>query len=334
MVQFTPVAGPHTHGGTSTTHLMFLVIAALVPATVFGLYLFGINAVIVLLACVSSAVLFEYIGLKLLGKSTHSALDGSAILTGWLLALSLPPSTPWWIAVSGVFFAIVIGKTVFGGLGQNPFNPAMLGRVMLLICFPVELTDWRLPNPPQQGADGLLLGEQWLSTNAIDGVSAATPLSQLTGALPSLSELTTGHHAGSLGETSALLILLGGLFLIWRGIIHWRIPATLLLSIAIPAAISHAIAPESFGSASAHVLSGGAMLAAFFIATDMVTSPTSPKGQILFGIGCGVLIWLIRTFGSYPEGVAFAVLIMNATTPVIDHYLKPAVFGQPNRFSL
>ncbi|MBD1388208.1 RnfABCDGE type electron transport complex subunit D [Neiella sp. HB171785] len=337
MVQFTPVAGPHTHGGTSTTDLMYLVIAALLPASLFGVYLFGINALIVLLTCCCGAMVFEYLGLKLLGRSSHSAMDGSALLTGLLLGLSLPPSTPWWIALSGVFFAIIVGKTVFGGLGQNPFNPAMLGRVMLLICFPVELTNWQQPTPPTMTDGGLAMNNHWLNIN-IDGISAATPLSQLAGdvsqSLPSFTELSLGQHAGSLGETSALLILLGGLFLLWRGIIHWRIPVALLLGLAIPAAISHLIAPESFGSATSHVLSGGAMLAAFFIATDMVTSPTSAKGQLLFGAGCGLLIWLIRSFGSYPEGVAFAVLIMNATTPVIDHYLRPTVFGQAKRFPL
>lgn len=324
MVQFTPVSGPHTHGGESTTYIMHLVVAALVPATAYGVYLFGLPALQVVLVCSITAMVCEFLCLQGLKKDWRSCIDGSSLLTGWLLALSLPPSTPWWIAMSGAAFAIIVGKHVFGGLGQNPFNPAMLARVMLLICFPVELTDWRAAMPFTLEESGLEFSDVWMG---IDAVSAATPLSQLTGELPSIQDLAFGEHAGSLGETSALLLLVGGLFLIWRNIIRWYIPVSLLGGLALPALLGHWIAPEMCGPVSAHIFSGGAMLAAFFIATDMVTSPTSPKGQLIFGAACGLLIWLIRTFGSYPEGVAFAVLIMNATTPVIDHYLRPAIFG-------
>ena len=328
MVQFNPVSGPHTHGGESTTYLMHLVLIALLPCTLYGFYLFGLPAIRLVLICAVTAIVCEFACLKALAKNWRSCLDGSSLLTGWLLALSLPPAAPWWIGVLGTLFAIGVGKQVFGGLGQNPFNPAMLARVMLLICFPVELTDWRAIMPIEIQDGSLQVNNAWLG---IDAISSATPLAEGSDDLPSLMSLALGQHAGSLGETSAVLVLLGGLFLLWRQVIRWVIPVSLLAGVAIPAAISHAISPEIYLSAMTHLFSGGAMLAAFFIATDMVTSPTSAKGQFIFGLCCGLLIWLIRTFGSYPEGVAFAVLIMNATTPLIDHYLRPAIFGSQKK---
>ncbi|GAA5214876.1 RnfABCDGE type electron transport complex subunit D [Corallincola platygyrae] len=330
MVQFSPVSAPHSHSGNSTTHLMFWVVAALIPATLYGFALFGLSAVKVWLFCTVTAVFVEALCLLAQKRFWRGALDGSALLTGWLLAMSLPPSVPWWVAVLGSTFAIAVGKQAYGGLGQNLFNPAMLARVMLLICFPVELTLWLDPSLPAMGADGLQFSAAWLGQN-YDGVSAATPLAFHSGhewqSDWHMNGLFFGQHAGSLGETSALLVALGGLFMLWRRVITWPIPFALLAGVAVPAAISHQINPEQFLSASTHLASGGVMLAAFFIATDMVTSPASVKGQLVFGIGCGLLIWLIRCFGSYPEGVAFAVLIMNATTPLIDHYLRPTIFG-------
>ncbi|MEE1673263.1 RnfABCDGE type electron transport complex subunit D [Agarivorans aestuarii] len=328
MAAYNPVAAPHTHSGLSTTNIMYLVILALSPAALHGVWLFGLPAVTVLVSCCISAWLSEVVCLQLQGKNWLSSVDGSSLLTALLLAMSLPASTPWWIASFGCAFAIIIGKHLYGGLGHNPFNPAMLGRVMLLICFPIELTNWQATSSPSLGAEGLAFSQQWMG---IDGVSAATPLADLN-QVQAWNELLIGTHAGSLGETSALLIALGGLFLIWRGIIRPYIPCSLLLGIAIPASIAHLINPQDFASALSHLMSGGAMLAAFFIATDLVTSPTSPRGQLLFGAGCGLLIWLIRSFGSYPEGVAFAVLIMNAGTPVIDHYLRPKIFGSQSLF--
>lgn len=316
-------AGPHTHGGDSSSVVMYQVVLALVPATLFGLYLFGVNALIVLLTACSAAMVTEWLLLKLRGADQRSVFDGSALLTGWLLAMSLPPSTPWWVVVLGSAFAIAIGKQAYGGLGQNLFNPAMLARVMLLICFPVELTDWRAVMPLSMGDEGVLVNNAWLG---IDAITAATPLAQEVGSSSTLA-LMTGQHAGSFGETSSLLILLGGVFLLWRKVINYIIPVALLLGLGLPAGILHQINPEQYLSASEHLFSGAAFLAAFFIATDMVTSPSSVKGQWVYGAGCGVLMYLIRTFGNYPEGAAFAVLIMNATTPVIDHYLRPVVFG-------
>ncbi|WP_432459274.1 MULTISPECIES: RnfABCDGE type electron transport complex subunit D [unclassified Agarivorans] len=329
MAQYNPVAAPHTHSGTSTTNIMYLVILALSPAAIYGVWLFGLPALSVIVSCCLTAWLCELICLLLQNKNWQHSFDGSALLTALLLAMSLPPATPWWVAALGCGFAIFLGKHVYGGLGHNPFNPAMLGRVMLLICFPVELTDWRAIAPPTLSETGLIFNSQW---TGIDGSSAATPLADL-GQIHDLSMLITGQHAGSMGETSAILIAIGGLFLIWRGVIRPYIPTALICGLVLPASIAHLIDPNQFASPILHVFSGGAMLAAFFIATDMVTSPTSPRGQWLFGLTCGLLIWLIRCFGSYPEGVAFAILIMNACTPVIDHYLRPTIFGMAKPFS-
>ncbi|UPW20361.1 RnfABCDGE type electron transport complex subunit D [Agarivorans sp. TSD2052] len=329
MLNHNPIAAPHTHSGTSTTNIMYWVIAALSPAALYGVWLFGLPALLVMVSCCVTAWLCELFCLLLQNKNWQRSFDGSAWLTALLLAMSLPPTTPWWIAALGTSFAILLGKQVYGGLGHNPFNPAMLGRVMLLICFPVQLTDWRSISPPILSDNGLIFSSAWTS---IDGTSAATPLADLN-QIQDLATLFTGQHAGSMGETSALLIALGGVFLIWRGIIRPYIPSALLCGIVIPAAIAHLIDPSLYASPLSHLFSGGAMLAAFFIATDMVTSPTSPRGQWVFGLACGLLIWLIRSFGSYPEGVAFAVLIMNACTPVIDHYLRPTIFGMPAPFS-
>ena len=324
MIQYSAQSGPHTHAGQSTPQLMYLVVAALLPATLFGFILFGFSAIKVWLLTTVSAMLFEMFALQLRGVKWQEAGDGSAILTGWLLAMSLPPASPWWICVLGSAFAVLVGKQLFGGLGQNPFNPAMLGRVMLLICFPVELTDWHSPAPPQLSPSGLQLSDAWLG---IDATTAATPLSLLESWHQPLLNLAMGNQSGSLGETSSLLLIAGGLFLIWKRVINWHIPLSCLVGLALPALVAHLIAPQLYAGPLHHLFSGGAMLCAFFIATDMVTSPASQRGQLLFGCGCGLLIWIIRTFGSYPEGVAFAVLIMNATTPVIDYYLRPAIFG-------
>ena len=323
MVQYRLVSGPHTHGGESSSRLMYLVMLALTPVTLYGLYLFGVPAALVWLVSCVTAISVEWVLLRWRGVSERSAFDGSALLTGWLLALSLPPSAPWWVVVLGSTFAIAIGKQAYGGLGQNLFNPAMLARVMLLICFPVELTDWRAVSPLRLAEHGLQASDAWLG---VDAITAATPLAHDT-STQSMGSLFFGHHAGSFGETSSFLLLLGGVFLLWRRVINYVIPLAVLLGILVPAAIAYTLAPNSFLPPMVHFFSGASFMAAFFIATDMVTSPASAKGQWLFGIGIGLLMFLIRSFGNYPEGAAFAVLIMNGTTPIIDHYLRPTVFG-------
>lgn len=325
MVSYKTVAGPHTDEGNSSATLMYLVILALVPASFYGIYQFGLSAAKVLLVGCVAAFIAEYLMLMMRKANLRNVGDGSALLTGWILAMSLPPATPLWVVAMGAIFAVTLGKQAYGGLGNNLFNPAMLARVFLLICFPAELTDWYMTSSPEMVAGQLQVSDAWLS-QGVDGITAATPLSHYLDS-PTIWTLFSGNHAGSWGETSAMLLLLGGLFLIWKRVITWVLPTAVILGVVVPATLLHWYSPEDYLSGWVHVFSGATLLTAFFIATDMVTSPTSVRGQWIFGLGCGLLICLIRSFGIYPEGAAFSVLIMNATTPIIDHYLRPAIFG-------
>ena len=344
-----PVASPHAHGGNSVTRTMFQVKIALLPATLFGFWLFGWPAFFLWLLTILSCLGFEAMALKMRGSTRlrASLLDGSALLTGWLLALTLPPWAPWWVAVVGGFIAIVIGKQVFGGIGQNVFNPAMVARVALLVSFPLPLTQWVVPLPMSSLAapdfiDGLRIFLTSLpQPDAMASASllgyAKTELSRgidLLHALggdhaPALSWI--GARSGSLGESASLLILAGGLYLLASRIITWHIPCAVLAGLALPAAIGHAVDPAHYLGVSAHLLSGAAMLGAFFIATDYVTSPNTGAGQIVFGLGVGFITWVIRSYGGYPEGMAFAVLLMNALTPVIDRGFKPRIHGRDRK---
>jgi electron transport complex protein RnfD len=344
----TLVHAPHAHAPTSVPRLMALVMGALVPATLLGFWLYGWPAVNLWCCTVLACVAAEYACLRLAGMSPAAYLgDGSAVLTAWLLALSLPPWAPWWIGALGGAFAIAIGKHVFGGIGQNPFNPAMLARVMLLISFPVEMTTWNAPTPLFSStalsfADGLTITFGGLPP--ADAVSGASLLGHIKTELirgTSIQQAMAGHfdpalasvgmRTGSLGETSAALLAAGGLLLLWRRAITWHIPVAMLLGVALPAAALHLLDPARYASAMLHLLSGSVILGAFFIATDPVTSPSSRGGQIVFGAGCGLMTYIIRTWGGYPEGVAFAVLLMNAATPIIDRYLRPRVYGRTRR---
>ena len=352
MIKQAFAASPHAHAPVSIGRTMGLVILALVPATLFGLYQFGWPAIFLFLVTIGSALLFEALALIAAGKPVRpSLMDGSALLTGWLLAMTLPPWAPWWIGVVGGLIAVVLGKQVFGGLGQNLFNPAMVARVALLISFPLEMTRFLDPRPLfSADAPGFLdglsitLGGAQYDTAFWDGVSGASILGHVRtevgagqGLADALAEVyqplhaLLGHVSGSLGETSALLLLLGGLFLLYKRVITWTIPVATLGSIAVLATLTSLIAPDQYATADYHLLTGGAMLCAFFIATDPVTSPVSRAGQLLFGAGVGTLIFVIRTWGGYPEGVAFAVLLMNACTPMIDHYVKPRIYGRDRR---
>ncbi|QUN06387.1 RnfABCDGE type electron transport complex subunit D [Shewanella yunxiaonensis] len=324
MINYEPSSGPFAHTRNSSVRIMYTVLLSLLPATIFGIYQFGLGSLRTVLVCCAVAVLAEYASLKLMQRRSAACMDGSALLTGLLLAMSLPSTVPMWLAAMGSAFAIIVGKQIYGGLGQNLFNPAMLARVMLLICFPVEMTNWAVPTPLDFSHNLVTVPDGWLQ---FDGVTAATTLSGLSKTPESLFSMFLGTEGGSLGETSSLLILAGGLLLLQRRIIHWAIPLSFLAGLGIPSLIGHWFAPTTFLSLPAQIFSGGAMLGAFYIATDLVTSPTSVRGQLVYGAGCGLLIWLIRSFGNYPEGVAFAVLIMNAASPLIDHYLRPAIFG-------
>lgn len=345
MIAASGRAGPFTHAANSITRTMGWVLLALVPATAYGLWLFGWPAVLLWAVTLASALAAEAGMLLALGQPVRARLaDGSALLTGWLLALSLPPWAPWWIGALGSGVAIVLGKHLFGGLGQNPFNPAMVARVVLLISFPVQMTLWVAPAPlGSSHAPGLVQALQITAGRAAvpEHMSAASALGKLqtersrgtsvartSASLPTQAEQAEGMEPGSMGETSAMLLLAGGALLLALRIISWHTPVAVLGTMWVLAAFSHALDPAHFASASIHVLSGAAMLGAFFIATDYVTSPVSRAGQLVFGAGIGALTWLIRSLGGYPEGLAFAVLIMNALVPLIDRGLRPRVFGR------
>lgn len=335
---------PHAHGARPVGQIMLLVMMALLPATLNGFWRFGWPAIYLWLVTILACLLAESIALYVAGRKVRAVVnDGSAVLTGWLLALTLPPWAPWWLGAVGGAFAIIVCKQAFGGLGQNLFNPAMAARVVLLISFPIEMTQWIAPMPFGGSAtpDAYAALTITFGAGIPDGTTSATVLEHVraeaargvglsqslsTGFEPLASSL--GNRAGSLGETGALLLAGGGLYLIFLRVIGATIPAAFLLGVAIPAAFAHFVAPETQLPPLAHLLTGGVMLAAFFIATDYVTSPSTPLGQWIFGIGAGLLTWIIRCFGAYPEGVAFAILLMNAATPLIDHYTRPRIFGR------
>jgi electron transport complex protein RnfD len=341
-------AAPYAHQGTSIGRTMGLVMLALLPATAFGLVQFGWPAIFLFLVTIAAALVAEAASLALAGKPLRPFMtDGSALLTGWLLAMTLPPWAPWWIGVVGALIAIVVGKQVFGGIGQNLFNPAMVARVALLISFPLEMTLFVAPQPLFSGTapgflDGLAVTFGWAQPAVdFDAVTSATVLGQVRTELGKGAELgqvlpatfdamraASGQVAGSLGETSALLILLGGLFLLYKRVISWHIPAAMLGSIVAAAGLMHLLDPHHYAGPVYHLVSGATLLGAFFIATDLVTSPVSTRGQLIFGAGCGLLVYVIRTWSGYPEGVAFAVMMMNACTPLIDHWFRPRVYGR------
>ncbi|MBF0246804.1 MAG: RnfABCDGE type electron transport complex subunit D [Alphaproteobacteria bacterium] len=340
------VGGPYLKQSPSVTAIMGLVMVALAPATLYGFYQFGWPAINLFVVTVASAWLCEAGVLKLTRQPLLPAVgDGSALLTGWLLAMTLPPWAPWWVGVMGSFFAIVLAKQVFGGLGQNLFNPAMVARVILLISFPVQMTYFVAPLPlGDLGAPGFLDGLAitfGFGVSGVDAVSSASILGHIKTELGQgvswsmafreafeMRGMIFGTVPGSLGETSAPLLILGGMLLLGMRIITWHIPLAMMGTIAIMAGLFNVIDPLHYPDAWVHLLSGATVLGAFFIATDLVTSPSSPLGKIVFGVGCGALAYIIRTWGGYPEGIAFAVLIMNAATPLIDRYIKPRVYGR------
>ncbi len=334
---------PHAHAPVTISKVMGTVLIALTPATLFGFWLYGWPAVNLWAVSLIAAISGEALVLRLQQRAVRPALmDGSGILTAWLLALSLPPFAPWWIAVLGSLFAVIIGKQLFGGLGQNVFNPAMAARVMLLISFPLEMTSWIAPTPMgASGSPGLLdsLRVTFFS-QPVDGIASASllghvkteftrgiPLDQALSGYYAPLDALLGSRAGSMGETAALLLLAGGVFLIARRIITWHAPVAMLLGVAVPALLFSGLDGNHYAGPMVHLLSGGLMLGAFFIVTDPVTSPNTARGQFIFGLGCGLLTWIIRTWGNYPEGVAFAVMLMNAATPLIDQFIKPRIYG-------
>lgn len=315
---------PHVHNNDSVQRNMYGVLIALIPALFVSLIYFGVGAAIVTLTSVVACVFFEWAITKfILKREKNTILDGSAIITGVLLAFNVPSNLPVWIIIIGALVAIGIGKMTFGGLGCNPFNPALVGRVFLLISFPVQMTSW-----PKIGQ----------LTSYIDAETAATPLSLMKQAvhgdtsaleqLPSAFELFIGANGGSLGEVSALALLIGLVYMLWRRIITWHIPVSILATVFIFAGLMHLADPVMYASPVVHLFTGGLMLGAIFMATDYVTSPMTHKGMIIYGVCIGFLTVVIRNFGAYPEGMSFAILIMNAFTPLINNYCKPKRFGE------
>jgi len=302
---------------------MYGVIVALVPALLASLWFFGLGSAIVLATSVVSCVFFEWAITKfILHRDALTITDGSAILTGLLLGFNLPSNLPLWIIIIGALVAIGIGKMTFGGLGQNPFNPALAGRIFLLISFPVQMTTW-----PVSGQLGY-----------VDVETAATPLALMKQAiksgdasvlneLPSSIDMLIGQTGGCLGEVSALALLIGGCYLLWKKIITWHIPVSIILTVFVLSGIFYLCDP-AYANPCQVVLSGGLMLGAIFMATDYVTSPMTAKGQLIYGVAIGVITVLIRDFGAYPEGMSFAIFIMNGFTPIINNYVKPKRFGE------
>lgn len=308
---------PHIHGGDSVAKNMTGVIIALIPALLVGFYFFGLGALIVTLTAVASCVLVEYLIQKFILKEQPSILDGSAALTGLLLAMNLPSNFPVWMIIVGSVVAIGIAKMSFGGLGNNPFNPALVGRVFLLISFPVEMTTWPRPVP--------------FNTAYLDAETAPTVLSMIKenfGEMPGTMDMFLGNMGGSMGEISAVALLIGLVYMLVRKIISWHIPVSILATVFIFAGILNWANPEAYASPVIHLFSGGLMLGAVFMATDYVTSPMNPRGMLVYGVGIGIITVVIRAFGAYPEGVSFAILIMNAFTPLINTYIKPRRFGE------
>ena len=309
-VILTVSSPPHIFGTDTIVRRMRDVLIALVPACFFGIYYYGNRAFITIVISVFSALTAEYFYRKIAGKST-SIYDLSAVITGVLLALNLPPDVPYWLPVIGSAFAIVVVKQLFGGLGSNFVNPALAARAMLMASFPRYMTTWITPD-------------------AVSGATYLGIIKENPGFVPQASDymaLLFGKVGGCIGETSAAAIIAGGLYLIFRRVINWRIPVFYIGSFAVFAFI---LGREAFFSAHVvfEILSGGLLLGAFFMATDYATSPIAPRGKIIMGIGCGFLTVIIRFYGGYPEGVSYAILIMNLFVPLIDKYVRPSIFGK------
>jgi electron transport complex protein RnfD len=309
MANFVVSGTPHVRSKESIQSIMRDVIIALVPATAAGIYYFGINALILVIAAIASAVAFEAICQKVMKKPV-TVSDLSAVVTGLLLAMNLPAAAPVWVAIVGSAFAIIFGKQLFGGLGQNFINPALAGRAFLLASYPTEMTTWSVPN-------GL---------EVADAATYATPLAQLkAGHLDaSLGELILGQCGGTIGETCAIALIIGGVYLLYKHVISWKIPVIYIATVAI---LFGVIGRHGVRMPLQEIMAGGVMLGGIFMATDYASSPVTPKGQIIFAVGAGLITYLIRTFGGYPEGVSYSILIMNCAVPLIERFTEPTIFG-------
>ncbi|WP_333501144.1 electron transport complex subunit RsxD [Kluyvera genomosp. 2] len=346
---FKIASSPYTHNHRQTSRIMMLVIVAALPGILVQSWFFGWGTFIQLILAIVAACLAEALVLRLRRQNIARTLaDNSALLTGLLLAISIPPFAPWWMVVLGTVFAVSIAKQLYGGLGQNPFNPAMIGYVVLLISFPVQMTSWLPPHEIAAVTPGFMDALQVIFTGhttagqdmnalklGIDGISQATPLDTFKTSLhagqPVETVLNAAIYHGALAgigwQWVNVAYLVGGLFLLWQKAIRWHIPVSFLVSLAFCSTLGWLLHPESVASPQMHLLSGATMLGAFFILTDPVTASTTNRGRLIFGALAGLLVWLIRSFGGYPDGVAFAVLLANITVPLIDYYTRPRVYG-------
>ena len=325
-LELTPA--PHLKAPDSTARIMWTVVATLVPLVLASVFFFGLGALLVIAAATLGALATE----RAFGPG-GTLRDGSAAITGLLLGLTLPPSFPMWMAFIGGVVAIGIGKLVFGGLGQNVFNPALVGRAFLQAAFPTAITTWAQPGGGWTTIYPTNLVAPLHGTKGVDLVTAATPLGRMKfeGEGTNILEMFVGFSGGSLGETSAVLILLGGAWLAWKRYLDWRIPTSILGTVAAFAALLYAVDPARYPAPEFMLFGGGLMLGAVYMATDMVTSPVTHRGAWIFGIGIGLLVVLIRVWGGLPEGVMYAILLMNALVPVINRATRPRVFGTPPR---
>ncbi|UCC39399.1 MAG: RnfABCDGE type electron transport complex subunit D [Candidatus Aminicenantes bacterium] len=314
-------SSPHFKDKDSVPRIMYAVVIALLPAIFASVYFFRLRAVVLILSCVLTCLATEALFLWLRKKPLYSLWDGSAIITGLLLAMTLPPSLSLELAIIGAVVAIAIGKQVFGGLGQNIFNPALVGRAFLQTAFPVAMTTWMPP-----------------ATITINTATFATPLGNLKfedaiaqGTVTPIQDLFWGNIGGCIGETSAIALILGGLFLLFRRVIDWRIPLGIFLSLTALTGIFWLVNSGKYASPLFHILAGGLLIGAFFMATDMVTSPISPLGSWVYALGIGAVVGLIRLFGGFPEGVMYSILFMNAFVPLLNRYTRPRVLGERSK---
>ncbi|MBE0440143.1 MAG: electron transport complex subunit RsxD [Gammaproteobacteria bacterium] len=333
------LSSPFLSGMNRVTLLMAQLLLALIPAIIALVYFFGPGVLINIVLAVVVALATEALMLKLRQRPIKPFLtDGSAIVTAVLLAIALPPLAPWWLTTIGILFAIIFAKHLYGGLGYNPFNPAMAAYVLLLISFPLEMTTWlpisALSDAPIDFNSAFQMIFQGQLTTAVDSVSGATPLDAMKTEIgllhvPSqvIQQPLFGHVGGKGWEWVNIWFAIGGLALLYRRVISWHIPVAMLSGLLAISLITWLLAPETTASPLFHLLSGGTMLGAFFIATDPVTAATTVKGRLVFGVGVGLLTYIIRVWGGYPDGIAFAIIVMNMLVPLIDYYTQPRVYG-------
>lgn len=327
--------GPQIRSETDINRIMWTVVLAMLPVTAWSFWAFGMRAVAVVFFSVIFALVFEYVFLRM--RYSHSqcvvrVLDGSAVVSGILLALNLGPGSPWWLILAGALVAMGIGKHAYGGLGANPFNPVLVARVFLLLSFPVQMTTWFSVDAIEKAKDPLL---------KLDGLTSATPLGALKeGGWDSFIEAFQQtdlwnyllfNKGGCLGDVSVLMLLLGALIMLFRGVISWHIPISYLAGLSAVTGAAWLYDPSQYANPVFHLVTGSLILGAFYMATDMVTTPISEKGHVVFGIGCGVITAVIRLWGGYPEGVSFAILIMNGLVPLIDRWTKPRLLGEQRK---